>query len=131
MKKRISNQPSVFSRQKGNVGEDFVCSYLEKSGASILCRNFSAAGGEIDIIFEKGEYIVFTEVKLRNSCDLSSALESIDEKKVSRIKSAAEFFLEENKDTGCVSLLKCRFDVAVIYNDGTKNHLEYIENAFI
>ena len=45
------------------ICEKFTERYLKKSGYKILERNYRQKCGEIDIIAQKGEYIIFTEVK--------------------------------------------------------------------
>lgn len=119
------------TREKGNVGENLVCKHLEGKGYRVLCRNFAAAGGEVDIILEKNEFIVFTEVKLRNKkTDLWPA-GAVDARKRARIKKAAQFFLDEYGTVGYISQLQVRFDVAEVIFDSGKMHINYIENAFI
>lgn len=121
----------ISNREKGNAGENFVCKYLEDKGYRVLCRNFVAAGGEIDVILEKNEFVVFTEVKLRNKkTDLWPA-GAVDAKKRARIKKAAQFFLDEYALVGYIAQLQVRFDVAEVIFDNGKININYIENAFI
>ena len=54
------------TRGIGRAGEGVVCLWLESQGHRVVCRNYTAPHGEIDIISECGKYIVFTEVKLRS-----------------------------------------------------------------
>ena len=85
----------------------------------------------LDIILEKNEFIVFTEVKLRNKkTDLWPA-GAVDARKRARIKKAAQFFLDEYGTVGYISQLQVRFDVAEVIFDSGKMHINYIENAFI
>ena len=49
----------------GKSGEDMVAAFLRKNGYKIAKRNYSCRFGEIDIIAERKEYIVFVEVKTR------------------------------------------------------------------
>ena len=49
----------------GKNGEDRVADFLIKQGAAVIYRNFVCKKGEIDIIAEESEYIVFVEVKTR------------------------------------------------------------------
>lgn len=50
-------------RTLGDIGEDVACKYLEAHGYSVVERNYSKPWGEIDIVAEKGDYLVFVEVK--------------------------------------------------------------------
>lgn len=63
---------SITKRVAGNLGEDEACRFLKKNGYRILERNFTIRGGEIDIICEKGEYVVFVEVKLRKNTNFGT-----------------------------------------------------------
>ena len=62
---RITN--ILKSKQEiGKIGEDIVCSYLEKNNYKIICRNYRTKTGEIDIIARDiTKEIVFIEVKTR------------------------------------------------------------------
>ncbi len=52
-------------RARGDRGEDAVAMRLCERGYRILCRNYVARHGEIDIIAEDDTYILFIEVKSR------------------------------------------------------------------
>ncbi len=81
------------ARYKGNVGEDFACEVLISKGHTILCRNYTCRGGEIDIISKIGKYIVFTEVKMRSGT--WSPMASVTRKKIETVKKCALAFLAE------------------------------------
>ena len=59
--------PSIFA----NV------SFMRKNGCTVIKRNYQCRFGEIDIIAEKGEYIIFTEVKTRREGGMVSPAESL------------------------------------------------------
>ena len=52
-------------REKGAYWEQKAGAYLESIGYEILEYNFRCRMGEIDIIAQDGEYLVFCEVKYR------------------------------------------------------------------
>ena len=54
-------------RKIGDGGEAYAARLLEKKGYRIVKRNFVVRGGEIDLIAENGEYLVFFEVKYRKT----------------------------------------------------------------
>lgn len=53
------------TRDKGMRGEAIARDWLLKHGYNVVCRNFNAYHGEIDIIADNETYIVFVEVKFR------------------------------------------------------------------
>ena len=57
------------TRSVGNFGEKVVCNYLKKNGYNILERNYLTRHGEIDIIAEDEQFIVFIEVKTRSETE--------------------------------------------------------------
>ena len=114
----------------GRDGENKVASFLRKNGYAIVKRNFQCRYGEIDIIAENDEYILFVEVKTRKQNSLISGVEAVDSFKQNRILKTAQDFLQK---TECE--LQPRFDVAEVTvfekTDGSKGYkLHYIKNAF-
>ena len=107
-----------------------VARFLRKNGCSLVKRNFMTRFGEIDIIAESGEYILFVEVKTREENTLVSAKEAIDSHKQKRLRLAAERFLMLYQTD-----LQPRFDAALVTvfetEEGKKGYrLHYIKNAF-
>lgn len=114
----------------GLEGEKKVANYLRKNGYLVIKQNYSCKYGEIDIIAQNDEYILFVEVKTRKQNSLISGVEAVDAFKQNRILKTAEDFLVK---TGCE--LQPRFDVAEVTvfekTDGSKGYkLHYIKNAF-
>ncbi len=114
----------------GREGERRVAEYLRRKGYIILRRNWrDSRFGEIDIIAENRENIVFVEVKTRSGDAIVSGVQAIDRKKVYRTKNAAMVFMRKlNTD------LPPRIDVAevtVIKNSDNKQiwKLNYIKSA--
>ncbi|TRZ78644.1 YraN family protein [bacterium] len=86
-------------QRSGDLGENMATNYLKKHGFDIICRNFKCYWGEIDIIAKEKEEIVFVEVKTRKKIigdTYGSPEDAVDRKKLSNIKTTAEFFLEKN-----------------------------------
>ncbi|MCR4626403.1 MAG: YraN family protein, partial [Treponema sp.] len=59
-------------KKLGNQGEDKACFFLKEKGFTILYRNWRTKRGEIDIIAEKNDAIVFVEVKTLPSGSLET-----------------------------------------------------------
>ncbi len=114
------------AKEIGNIGEEYTCRFLERSGCVILARNFTIKGGEIDIIAKKGNLIHFVEVKSRAKNPLQSAQAAITPVKISRVVRAATAYVERfNMDCSCV------FDAALVEIDhGVVTDFKYIQRAF-
>lgn len=120
---------TIFSaKQKGDVGEEYTVRYLKKNGYRILERNFRLKCGEIDIIAQKGEYIIFTEVKTRAANFLARPYEAVDRRKIAKILKTAAIYIAQNQLDAYF-----RFDVSEVFtdsNNGKVTGINYIENAF-
>ena len=77
----------------GKRGEDIACDFLVKKGYRILHRNFRTKKGEIDIIGELENTLVFFEVKSRKSSKYGYPKEYVSNLKKKRILHAACFYL--------------------------------------
>lgn len=113
----------------GAWGEDRAAEYLKKKGYRILGRNYSCRLGEVDIIAQKGRFVVFAEVKLRKNDRFARAAEHVTEAKQRRVAAAAELWLQANAGHG-----QPRFDVVEVYApEGAatvKPQINHIEDAF-
>ena len=56
------------TRKIGNEGENIACEFLVQNGYEIIARNWRTRTGEIDIIAQKCDIIVFVEVKAIAHC---------------------------------------------------------------
>lgn len=113
-------------KEKGKKGEDIACEYLVNAGYEIKKRNFHfGREGEIDIIAEKDDYLVFVEVKFRTNNSYGDPMESITPKKAKTLKRTAEGYLYVNKIQG----KPCRIDVVIIDFRNGLPAINHIENA--
>ena len=110
------------NRYSGIEGERLAVEYLKKSGYKILERNFATKTGEIDIIAQDKNYLVFVEVKARDNTKFGQPIESITIQKARRIIRTAEWYLLYKKKQNSL----CRFDVIEVLR-GEVNH---IKNAY-
>lgn len=60
-------QKKFYKKIYGRIGEIKAARYLKKQGMKILERNFRSLRGEVDIVAEDGDTLVFVEVKSRSS----------------------------------------------------------------
>jgi putative endonuclease len=82
------------ARRFGLRAEVLAAFWLRLNGFRILARNYSAAGGEIDIVARRGRLVVFVEVKARPSVEAAQV--AIDARKIARVSRAARFWLAAN-----------------------------------
>jgi putative endonuclease len=61
----------------GSKGEDLAVRFLEKKGYRILSRNFRTPVGEIDVIAEDRNTLVFIEVKTRTDDSFGHPFEAV------------------------------------------------------
>lgn len=111
------------NRETGSIFEQKAETWLRKAGYQIICRNFRARTGEIDLIAKDKEYLCFIEVKYRASGQKGMPAESITPAKMRRITRTAQFYMLSHhipQDT------PCRFDAVVILGD----EITLIKNAF-
>jgi putative endonuclease len=113
-------------RAKGTIGEDAAVEYLAKKGYRILERNFRFERGEIDIIADDKNTLVFIEVKARRSLSFGEPHEAVTARKQSQIRMVAEGYLFMHE----ISDRACRFDIVAIQYTGSKMSIEHFENAF-
>ncbi len=82
------------ARAFGLRAEGLAALWLRLKFYRIVARNFSAPGGEIDLVAQRGMTIVFVEVKARPTLDQASL--AIDAAKARRISRAARAWLAAN-----------------------------------
>lgn len=86
-------------RQKfGRWGEQTAAAYLKARGYSILDRNVRTPHGEIDLVVQKGDLLVFIEVKTRTSTEFGFPEEAINPKKREHLIATAEHYLQQRED---------------------------------
>lgn len=114
----------------GAWGEALAAEFLQTRGFTVVGRNYRTRYGEIDVIAQNQDYLIFAEVKLRKSAYFGAAREFVDARKQKKLRATASMWLEEH-ETG----LQPRFDVIEIYApDGLETKrpcVRQIEDAFI
>ena len=97
--------------QKGKEGEKKSENYLKEQGYVIVCRNWRARRGEIDLIAEKDGTLVFAEVKTLPASTLETVEHVLGGIKQKKIIETAKRFLLENRQ---YSNSYIRFDVLIV-----------------
>ena len=117
------------SRQRGKWGEEIALEYIKKKDYIVVAKGFRSRFGEIDLIVNNKEYLVFIEVKTRKNASFAQAREYVSKDKQRKIIATANYWLMKRP-----SNLQPRFDVIEVYaNDaesGISPEVIHIENAF-
>ena len=84
----------------GNRGEELARRMLVEKGYLILDTNYRCRWGEMDIIAQQGDQLVFVEVRTRSSARYGTPEESITEAKKRRLLATAQDYLQSLEDSG-------------------------------
>lgn len=115
-------------KEIGREAEQLAESYLKRKGYRILDRNFYVKGGELDLIAQKKDTLVFVEVKARKSTAYGTPGEAVTPAKQRHLRKAAEVYLLSHPWKGPM-----RFDVVEIFGESKSpfgRKINIIENAF-
>lgn len=112
----------------GRKGERLAKRYLKKLGYRHLVSNYGIKQGEVDLIMQEGETIVFVEVKTRQEEGPAAGEELVNYRKRRRISAAALHFINVHK----LFENPCRFDVVVVLTGGKgKAEVRHHKSAFL
>ena len=116
------------STQLGNEGEAMAAAHLQAKGYQILLRQYKCKPGEIDIVAQKDDVLVFVEVKNHSEASYYDALDALTPSKIKKLLRAAEHYLWENH---VEDDMQVRFDVVAIDRKaGQAPRIQHIEDAF-
>ena len=105
---------------EGDAAEQRALRYLERQGMRLVQRNFRCKGGEIDLIMQAAQMLIFVEVRKRADASYGGAAASITRRKQARILIAAHIFLQRYRQPP-----PCRIDVVAV--DG--ENLSWLRNV--
>jgi putative endonuclease len=114
-------------KEVGARGEKLAADLLKKRGYKILQHNFRCREGEIDIVAQRGECLVFVEVRTKKNTAFGTPEESVTLSKREKLISLVDIYLQAC-DQAPVSW---RIDVVAVElaPDNKVSRLEHIENA--
>ncbi|MGB3413315.1 MAG: YraN family protein [Microbacteriaceae bacterium] len=111
----------------GSQGESLAAEYLELRGLSLLQQNWRGKSGEIDLVMQSAEEIVFVEVKTRRTMLYGDPLSAVTAQKLQRIHRLAEEWQHEQQRR-----VRYRIDIVGIVFDGTdKPSFEHLERVMV
>ncbi|PVA07475.1 YraN family protein [Thalassorhabdomicrobium marinisediminis] len=107
----------------GQAAEDIVARQYTRSGRPVLARRWRGTYGEIDLVAQDGDGVIFIEVKKSRSHARAAA--RLTRRQMDRIYGAGSEFLATQPKG---QLTDVRFDVALVDDFG---RVDVIENAFM
>jgi putative endonuclease len=110
----------------GALAETRALNYLKQQGLRLLCQNFTCKRGEIDLIMNDGNTIVFVEVRYRRDQRFGTAAETVSRSKQAKLIYAAQFYLQKQRQQN----KPCRFDVIAMTAEEAEPAIQWIKNAF-
>ena len=117
---------SLIRIRTGKRGEELAAAYLAEAGYRIVERNYRCLFGEIDIVAEEGETLVFIEVKRRRSDAYGEPQLAVGHQKQKKISRIAMHYIQEKR----LQHRPARFDVAAVKLLPSGCRIEIIRNAF-
>jgi len=110
---------------RGREAENRAWEYLQSRGLRLLQRNYRSRRGEIDLILQDHDSLVFVEVRYRRESRFGTGAESVDRRKQSKLIACAQYYMQTNPE---IARQPCRFDVVSV--GGSGETIEWIRNAF-
>ena len=114
---------SFNERALGDAKERLAEQYLRNHHVTIIERNYHCRFGEIDLIAQDENSLVFTEIRYRKNKHYGGAAFSVDTKKQKKLIASAQHYLQSHKQW---QSKPCRFDVVALEGDD----INWIKNAF-
>ena len=111
-------------RQQGAGFEHQARLFLESKGLKFIAANQHFKCGELDLVMQDGQTIVFVEVRQRSNSAFGSAVESVDWQKQQKWLNASNLWLAQRN----LSLedADCRFDLVAFGK--TASNIQWIPN---
>ncbi|AQX74539.1 YraN family protein [Dehalococcoides mccartyi] len=112
-------------KETGEFGEKLAAEYLKGMGYRIIQTNCRLPEGEIDIVGQDGEYLVFIEVRTKRRLGYGLPAESVTPRKKAHLMASAESYIQKHR----LEHFPCRIDFVSVDLSQPEPRLELIKNA--
>lgn len=119
-------RPPSMRRAAGLAAESLAAGWLEDRGYTVVDRNFTVRGGELDLVVTSETVLAFVEVRSRATVDRGRPEETVTPRKMRRVVLAARHWLARHGDLG----RDVRFDVVAVTGDGDAREIVHFPGAF-
>lgn len=110
--------------------EELALRALLRRGFTTVARNARYRIGEIDLVMQEGETLVFVEVRQRSAASLGAAAgragESLNARKQRRVRRAAALWLAQHRREPCA----VRFDAVLVEGHLPRPRVRLLRDAF-
>ncbi|MCB8889727.1 YraN family protein [Vreelandella malpeensis] len=120
----MTDRPQT-ARKRGLAIERLAARWLIDRGLTLVSANYQVKGGELDLIMQDGDTLVFVEVKHRATPAYGHPLETITPTKQRRLIRAASLYIARY----AVST-PCRFDILAITGHSPSLEFHWEKAAF-
>lgn len=109
--------------ETGKLGENLAAEFLVQKGFRVVARNYRCRHAEIDLIVQRDDWLIFVEVKTRNSNAYGEPETFVDATKRRLMYRAAENYIYAVNWKGHI-----RFDIVSV-KPGPAPHVRHFEDA--
>lgn len=115
------------NKQTGFIGEQYAADYLQSKGYRILVQNYTSRWGELDIIVELNNKIIFIEVKTRRDTRRGMPYEGVTRSKLNHLRRTIQYYILSNN----LEKRKHQLDVIgiILKPDNSVEELKHYENV--
>ncbi len=111
----------------GNEAEELAKDYLQRQGLRFIAHQYRSMLGEIDLIMQQAQTLVFVEVRFRETDEFGAPEETITLAKQRRLIRTAQLYLQNHP---YYERLLARFDVIAILGSEPNLKITWIPDAF-
>lgn len=110
----------------GHWAEQVAAEHLTAAGWRLLASNFRLRGGELDLVFRAGATVVVVEVKQRSSAAYGYPAESIDRRKLARLRATAHYYVNFVLREPDASM---RLDAVLVLGTRERHSIEHLKDV--
>ena len=111
---------------RGREAEAWARDYLQKQGLKLITQNYRSRYGEIDLVMQHGQTLVFIEVKYRGNNDYGGAAGAVTRGKQAKLLKTAMTYMQQEKPL----LHNMRFDVIAMQPGISEKYAcEWLQNV--
>ena len=111
----------------GSEAERFARTFLEQQGLIFVMQNYRCRSGEIDLVMQDGDELVFVEVKYRSKSQHGSAIEYFHASKKRKFESAVMHYMQEKNFNP--SIVPHRIDLVGIEGSGQQQNINWLKSV--